>query len=131
MQECKLRQYITNVLDGRDETILQISKDIRARCREMVIDLNISEKTFQNTLEGICDNLFSHKYTTGTCTSLLIFCMELESIHKEKSSWYSRDIMVETLIAILLKTERKKKLHYFNYILWCSMLLIIGIVLLS
>ena len=125
MFEWELRRYITNVLDGRDETILQMSKDITDRCREMIVDLNITEKTFQSTLVGICDSLFSQKCTTGYYTSLLIFCMELDSIHKKKSSWYSRDMMVETLIAILLKTERTRKRHYFDYILWCSILLII------
>ena len=121
----ELRRYITNVLDGRDETILQMSKDIRGRCREMITDLNITEKNFQSTLEGICEHLFSQKCTTGYYTTLLIFCMELDSIHKEKSSWYSRDILVETLIDILLKTERTRKRHYFGYILGCSILFII------
>ena len=102
MFECELRRCITNVLDGRDETILQMSNDIRGRSREIIADLKITEKTFQSTLVGICDSLFSQKCTTGFYTSLLIFCMALDSIHKEKSSWYSRDMVIAVVIIIVV-----------------------------
>ena len=130
MQECELRQFIINVLDGKDERIMQMSKDIRAGCREMAVHLNITEKTFQKTLEGICNDLFTHECTTGTYVSLLTFCIELDKIHMGKSSWYRRDVMVDILITGLLKAERKKNLQYLNSISWCSILLVISIVLL-
>lgn len=130
MSGCKLRQFITNVLDGKDERIVHLSKDIRARCREMAVHLNITEKTFQSTLEGMCKDLFTRKCTTGTYVSLLTFCMELDKIHMGKSSWYRRDLMVDILITEHLKVERGKNLHYFNYISLCSILLAIGILLL-
>ena len=130
MQECKLRQFIINVLDGKDERITKMSKDVRAGCREMAVHLNITEKTFQKTLEGICKDLFTRKCTTGTYVSLLTFCFELDKIHIGKSSWYRRDVMVDILITELLKAERGKNLYYFNFISLCSILLIIGIVLL-
>ena len=130
MSGCKLKQFITNVLDGKDERIMHMSKDVRARCREMAIHLNVTEKTFQKTLEGICNDLFTHECTTGTYVSLLTFCIELDEIHMDKSSWYRRDVMVDILITELLKAERKKNSQYLNSISWYSILLVISIVLL-
>ena len=131
MSECELKQYITNVLDGKDETIVQMSKGNRACCREMVINLNITEKTFQKALEEICDNLFTGKCDSGYYTSLLIFCIELDSFHKGNSSWYTRDMLVEILLSILLKLECKRKSRYFTYYIWlCSISLVITLLLL-
>ena len=130
MSRRKLRQFIIGVLDGKDERIVHLSKHIRVRCREMAIHLNVTEETFQSTLEEICKDLFTHKCNMGTYVSLLTFCMELDKIHMVKSSWYRRDFMVDILIVELLKVERGKNLHYFNLISLCSILLLIGIVLL-
>ena len=37
----ELRQFLTNVLDGKNEMIAHIPLDIQARCREMAIHLNV------------------------------------------------------------------------------------------
>ena len=128
MPERELREYIANVLAGNDEGIVQMAKDLNTkdRSRAMVEALKITEKTFQRTLMGISDVLFSGECSRGYYISLLIFCIELDSFHEENSSWYSRDMMVETLITILLKTECKRKRRYFEYIWLCSILLIIS-----
>lgn len=128
MSEREIREYITNALAGNDASIVQMAKDLNTkdRSRTMIEELKITEKTFQRALVGICNVLFSDKCSRGYYMSLLIFCIELDSFHEENSSWYSRDMLVETLITILLKTECKRKRHYFEYIWLCSILLIIS-----
>ena len=126
MSECELKQYIINVLDGKNNAIVQMSKDFQVSYREMIINLNITEKTLQGTLEGICDNLFAEKCNSGYFTALLIFCMELDSFHKKNSYWYSRDMLVEILLNILPKLKCKRENRYFTfYICFCSISLVI------
>ena len=131
MSECELKQYIINVLEGKNNAIVQMSKDFQASYREMIINLNITEKTLQGTLEGICDNLFAEKCNSGYFTALLIFCMELDSFHKKNSSWYSRDMLVEILLNILPKLKCKQNIRDFTYyICLCSISLVITLLLL-
>ncbi len=131
MSKRKLKQYITDVLDGKDAEILHLTKELNAedRYRILIDRLNMTEQTFAATLSRICDFLFSNKCgCRGYYTSLLIFSIELDTFHTKNSPWYSRDMLVETLIIIFLKnkyTRGGQEGCYLEYIWISSILLII------
>lgn len=131
MPKRKLSQYIIDVLDGKDDEILQLSKDLntKERYRILIERLNMTEQTFAATLSRICDFLFSNKCgCRGYYASLLTFSIELDTFHTKNSPWYSRDMLVETLVIIFLKTKYTRggqEGGYLEYIWISSILLII------
>ena len=132
MQE--LKQFLINVLDGRNLIISNISKDLKKKeqFQKMVDDLCLTEQSFEAKLKAIATFLLSNsKNNNGRLTSLLLFSMELDSFHSLNSSWYKRDMLIQTLYSILLDTKRIKReeysfWEYTSFILFiCSIVLII------
>ncbi len=128
----ELRQFIINVLDGRNSIINKISKDLnhKEQFQKMVNDLCFTEQSFEAKLKRIATLLLSNSKNNGRLASLLIFSMELDSFHSLNCSWYRRDMLIETLYIILLDSKLIKREEYsfwqYTFILFtCSIFLIL------
>ena len=101
-----LKQYLNDVFDGKNTTILEISQDLNSqnRFQSMVKDLEITtEQSLERNIKNIASMSFKDSTDVGCVVSLLLFSMELDSYHSmHSSSWYKRDMLVETLHDIFL-----------------------------
>ncbi len=128
----ELRQFLINVLDGRNSFINKISVDFnkKEQFQKMIDDLCLTEQSFELKLKRIASLLLSNSKNNGRLTVLLLFSMELDSFHSLNSSWYKRDMLIETLYNILLDRKRIEEEEYpfweYTLILFvCSIVLII------
>ncbi len=114
MPGCELRQFLIDVLDGRNYIISKISKDLNSKeqFQTMVNDLCLTEHSFQPKLNTILTLLLSNSRNNGCLASLLLFSIEVDSFHSLNSSWYRRDTLIETLYNILLDSKLTKKDEY-------------------
>ena len=130
----ELKQFIINVLDGRNSLINKISTDFnkKEQFQKMIDDLCLTEQSFEPQLKRIASLLLSNSKNNGRLTVLLLFSMELDSFHSlNNSSWYKRDMLIETLYNILLdrkRIEEEEEYPFWEYTLIlsiCSIVLII------
>ena len=122
----ELKQFIINVLDGRNSLINEISVDFnkKEQFQKMVDDLCLTEETFEPTLKRLAKSLLLKN--NGHLTVLLLFSMELDSFHSLNSSWYKRDMLIETLYNILLDVERIEAYAFWKgTFIICSIILIV------
>ena len=102
----RLKQYLNDVLDGKNTIILEISQDLNSQnhFQSMVKDLKITtEQSLERNIKNIASMLFKDSTDIGCVVSLLLFTMELDSYHSiHNSLWYRRDMLVETLHDIFL-----------------------------
>ena len=129
----ELRQFLIDVLDRRNLIINKISKDVnnKEQFQKIVNDLRLTEQSFKPTLKTVVALLLSNSKTNGRLASLLIFGIELDSFHSLNSSWYRRDMLIETLYNVLLgsklsKQEEEYSFWEYTFILFiCSFFLIL------
>ena len=125
----ELKQFIINVLDGRNSLINKISSDFnkKEQFQKIIDHLCLTEETFEPTLKRLAKSLLLKN--NGHLTVLLLFSMELDSFHSLNSSWYKRDMLIETLYNILLDRKRiEEEYPFWEYtliLLICSIVLII------
>ena len=126
----ELKQFVINVLDGRNSLINKISADFnkKEKFQKIIDDLCLTEETFEPTLKRLAKSLLLKN--NGHLTVLLLFSMELDSFYSLNSSWYKRDMLIETLYNILLdiKCIEEKEYPFWEYTLIlfiCSIVLII------
>ena len=122
----ELKQFVINVLDGRNSHINEISVDFnkKEQFQKMVDDLCLTEETFEPTLKRLAKSLL-HRKNNGRLTALLLFSMELDSFHSLNSSWYKRDMLIETLYNIILDSKEKEYPFWKYTFIICSIVLII------
>ena len=132
----RLRSYITDVLYGKDETIVNISNNLgdKRRCRSIIEELNLTEETFESTLERISNIYFSYPKKDGGAyyIPLLLFSIELDAFHTIHSSWYNTDMLVEALISIFIKSNYTLpgSCNYYTCItFWMCLFLFINIII--
>ena len=124
----ELKQFIINVLDGRNSIINKISSDFnkKEQFQKIIDHLCLTEETFEPTLKRLAKSLLLKN--NGHLTVLLLFSMELDSFHSLNSSWYKRDMLIETLYNILLDRicieEEYPFWEYTLILLICSIVLI-------
>ena len=112
-----LKQYLNDVFDGKNTTILEISQDLNSqnRFQSMVKDLKITEQSLERSIKNIASILFKDSTNSGCIVSLLLFSMELDSYHSiHSSSWYRRDMLVEILYDILSNPSKQKDSNLFR-----------------
>ena len=112
-----LKQYLNDVFDGKNTTILEISQDLNSqnRFQSMVKDLKITEQSLERSIKNIASMLLKDSTNTGCVVSLLLFSMELDSYHSiHSSSWYRRDMLVEILYDILSNPSKQKDSNLFR-----------------
>ena len=125
----ELKQFVINVLDGRNSLINKISADFnkKEQFQKMIDDLCLTEETFEPALKRLAKSLLLKN--NGHLTVLLLFSMELDSFYSLNSSWYKRDMLIETLYDILLDRKRmEEEYSFWEYMLIlfiCSLLIII------
>ena len=109
----ELKQFVIDVLDGRNLLINKISEDFnkKKQFQKMVDDLCLTEETFEPALKRLAKSLLLRK-NNGRLTALLLFSMELDSFHSLNSSWYKRDMLIETLYNILLDRKHIEEEEY-------------------
>ena len=126
----ELKQFVINVLDGRNSLINKISADFnkKEKFQKIIDDLCLTEETFEPSLKRLASLLLSNSKNNGRLTVLLLFSMELDSFHSLNSSWYKRDMLIETLYNILLDRKRiEEEYPFWEYtliLLICSIVLI-------
>lgn len=133
-QQQQLRQYLIDVIDGRDVTINKIYKDniyYRLQFQMIIENMNLTEQSFEPTLKTIASLLLSKKLLSknnGRLMVLLLFGMELDSFHSINSFWYKRNMIIETLYNILLDTTFiEEEYSFWKYIFIISSIVLIMI----
>ena len=102
-----LEDYVTNILDGNDEDIQDLSIKYENYYLSSMETLNFTQETFGTGIEVISNELFSlRKVTEPYVVSLLIFSIELDKFYK-LHSWYTRDMLIRIIVNILYKREFK------------------------
>ena len=104
----RIKDYVTDVLynvesdDG--SRIRRISHQYKKHYLTRIKQLNFTLETFSSGIEAISESLFCmRKPTMPYVISLLIFSIELDIFYKHHS-WYTTDMLTQTLVSILLKT---------------------------
>ena len=107
LREEHIKHYISDILHGRDETIQHLSKRFENDNLSLIKTLNFTRETFSIGVEIISKRLFSLRGdSTPYIISLLIFSMELDKFYKKHQySWYSTDMLIQTLVHVLLNTQ--------------------------
>ena len=101
----------------KNMTILEISKDLSLEnhFQSVVKDLKITKQSLEGCLKNIASMLLKDSTNTGCVVSLLLFSMELDSYHSiHSSSWYTRDMLVETLYDIFSNPSKQKDSNLFR-----------------
>ena len=100
----RLKRYLNDVFDGKNMNILEMSKDpnLQNRYQSMIKTLNITDKqTLERCMKIIASESLKPPMKDGHIVSLILFSVELDSYHSiHNSSWYRRDMLVETLYDI-------------------------------
>ena len=78
----------------------------------MVKDLKITKESFKTDITVILTTVLKESTNKGYIASVLIFSMELDAYLTEKSSWYKRSMLIETLIPILILSKHCKRVEY-------------------
>ena len=104
----RIKDYVTDVLynveSGDGSWIRRISRQYKERYLTRIKQLNFTPETFCSGIEDISESLFCvRKPTMPYVISLLIFSIELDIFYKHHS-WYTTDMLTQTLVPILLKT---------------------------
>ena len=104
--EC-IEHYIKNILEGNDEKMRHLSTEYKNYHLSTIKTLNFSRETFSMGVEMISKRLFAlSSDSTPYIMSLLVFSNELNTFYKvHHYSWYTTDMLVQTLVHILLKTQ--------------------------
>ena len=113
----RLKQYLNDVFDGKNMIIVKISQDsnLQMRYQSMVKDLKITKQSLAHCLKEIGTVLLKDPMNNGYIVSLLLFSMELDSYHSlHSSSWYRRDILVETLHDIFSNPSKQEDSNLFR-----------------
>ena len=104
--EC-INRYVSNILHGRDEEMCHLSGRYKNDNLSMIKTLNFTQETFSMSIEMLSKQLFTLRDdSTPYIKSLLVFSMELDKFYKlHHYSWYTTDMLIQTLVHILLKTQ--------------------------
>lgn len=105
----RIKDYVTDILYNvnNDDAvwIRHISQEYKERNLTRIKQLNFTLETFCSGVKDISESLFcTRKATTPYIISLFIFSIELDMFYKYYS-WYTTDILINTLVDILLKVE--------------------------
>ena len=122
MSEQQLKLFLNNVLERKNEIINTIYDDpqYNKKLRTMVKGLEITEESFKTDVTVIITTILKESKNNGYIASVLIFSMELDAYLTEKSTWYRRSMLIETLIPVLILSNHCKRVKY----LWCKYLII-------
>ena len=122
----RLKRYLNDVLDGKNMNILEMSKDpnLQNRYQSMIKTLNITDKqTLERCMKIIASESLKPPMKDGHIVSLILFSVELDSYHSiHNSSWYRRDMLVETLHDIFSNASKQEDSNLFGI---CSLILFV------
>ena len=122
----RLKQYLNDAFDGKNMNILEMSKDpnLQNRYQSMIKTLNITDKqTLERCMKIIASESLKPPMKDGHIVSLILFSVELDSYHSiHNSSWYRRDMLVETLHDIFSNASKQEDSNLFGI---CSLILFV------
>ena len=122
----RLKRYLNDVLDGKNMNILEMSNDpnLQNRYQSMIKTLNITDKqTLERCMKIIASESLKPPMKDGHIVSLILFSVELDSYHSiHNSSWYRRDMLVETLHDIFSNASKQEDSNLFGI---CSLILFV------
>ena len=112
-----LEHYIKKILEGHDKKMVRLSKEYGNRYTSTIKKLNLNRETLSTSIKQISQELFSiiPCVSDPYVESLLLFSVELDSFYKlYHYSWYTTDMLVQTLVHILSKTQFKPPSYNYN-----------------
>ena len=122
----RLKRYLSDAFDGKNMNILEMSKDpnLQNRYQSMIKTLNITDKqTLERCMKIIASESLKPPMKDGHIVSLILFSVELDSYHSiHNSSWYRRDMLVETLHDIFSNASKQEDSNLFGI---CSLILFV------
>ena len=122
----RLKRYLNDAFDGKNMNILEMSKDpnLQNRYQSMIKTLNITDKqTLERCMKIIASESLKPPMKDGHIVSLILFSVELDSYHSiHNSSWYRRDMLVETLHDIFSNASKQEDSNLFGI---CSLILFV------
>ena len=122
----RLKRYLNDVFDGKNMNILEMSNDpnLQNRYQSMIKTLNITDKqTLERCMKIIASESLKPPMKDGHIVSLILFSVELDSYHSiHNSSWYRRDMLVETLHDIFSNASKQEDSNLFGI---CSLILFV------
>ena len=130
----RLKRFLNDVLDGKNLLINEIFENLNSKnqLQMKIKDLNLTEHSFEPGLKTIATTFLHNSKSNGHIASLLIFSMEMDSFHYLNSSWYRRDMLIETLHSVLsefnYELNNKEELSFWEYtiiLFLCSIVLIL------
>ena len=108
-EQQQLKKLLNNVLERKNKTINTIYNDLNLDVKilkPMVEALRITKESFETDVTAIVTMVLEESKSNGRIASVLIFSMELDAhLTKNSSSWYTRCMLVETLIPLLCKNQ--------------------------
>ena len=120
----RLKEYLNDVFDGKNTTILELRKypNLRNRYQSIIKSLNITDnQTLERCMKIIASETLKPPMKDGHIVSLMLFSMELDSYHSiNRTSWYRRHILIEILHDILNQSSKEKDSNLFGI---CSFVL--------
>ena len=131
----RLKEYLNDVFDGKNTTILELRKypNLRNRYKSIIKSLNITDnQTLERCMKIIASETLKPPMKDGHIVSLMLFSMELDSHHSINcTSWYRRHILIEILHDILNQSSKEKDSNLFgicSFVLFsCITLLVLNI----
>ena len=110
-----LKQYLRDVLEGKDTVITEILNDstFKGKFQSLARNLQVTEQSLESCLKRIAASLLVKPTNNGCLVALLLLSIELDSFHSTHSAWYKRDVLIETLHNIFI--EYNGKFHNMNY----------------
>lgn len=109
--EQRIKDYVTDILYNGNSSGDWIRYIISQESKNYYLDqeikkLNFSTETFCSGIGDISDSLFCmRKPTIPYIAVLFIFSIKLNTFYKHHYSWYTTDMLIDTLVPILLKVE--------------------------
>ena len=109
-----MKLFLNNVLERKNETINTIYNDskYKKQLRITVEDLKITKESFKTDITVILTTVLRESKNNGYIASVLIFCMDLDTYLTEKTTWYRRSMLIETLIPIFILSNYCKRVEY-------------------
>lgn len=98
-----VRDFVRDVLNHQGDALSKkIYRESHRRCRELVLKLEITEKTIGDGVKVMADEIFQNHVKYCHVLVLLTFCIELDKQCKLKQfDWYSKELLVKNVIDIL------------------------------
>ena len=127
----RLKQYLIDVLDGKNENLNEIAHDsyYKDQLESMVEDFVFTEESFEADLLETAKLLLQNSTDNRYIIVLLLYAIHLDIFHSNYSSWYKRNVLVDVLFSIIINHSKycikQKFCNYTFFLFICSIVFIL------